>query len=152
MKIYAPTALKWLAAVTLVCGIVFLSGIILIFAKISNVSFSIGFTLLGGLLGMLFLICYLAERTRVLSIDNEKIILPRGVSINGKMVFQKTVVKWSEIGSVKSNFLPGDKIISEDCFFHTLGLKDGRKVTFTLFSYGKDEEKDILETIKRNIV
>ncbi len=66
--------------------------------------------------------------------------------------FQKTVIKICDVGSVESKFHKGDKIISDDCFFYTLRLKDGTSITVTLYAYGKDAEKEIWETIKSRIV
>ena len=56
------------------------------------------------------------------------------------------------ISSVESKFHKGDKIISDDCFFYTFRLKDGTSITITLYAYGKEAEKEILETIKSSMV
>lgn len=56
-----------------------------------------------------------------------------------------------EIISVESKFYKGDKIISGDCFFHTLKLKNNTKITFTLYAYGKEAEREIMETIKKSV-
>lgn len=152
MKKYSSRAVKMLAIVFLVCGVVLLTGIALLFAKFENIGLPIGLIGLGGLLGVLFLICFVAEKSRVLMIDSNKIILPRGATINGKMIFQKTVINMAEIKSIESGLYKGDGLISKDTYFHTLKLKDGREVTVTLYAYGKVAEKEILETIKKNSV
>lgn len=64
MKKYTVRATKWLAVITLICGAVLLTGIVLVFAKITNIGLSIGLILLGGLLGGIFLSCYFAEKSR----------------------------------------------------------------------------------------
>ena len=69
---------------------------------------------------------------------------------NGKTVFQKTVVRICDLSSVESKFHKGDKIISDDCFFYTFKLKDGTSITVTLYAYGKEAEKEILETKREN--
>ena len=107
---------------------------------------------LGGVFGILFLICYLAEKSRALIIDTEKIIFPRGADKNGKIVFQKTTVKLCDINSVDTKLYKGDGIISKDTSFHTINLKDGTTITVTLYAYGKEAENEILETIKRKKV
>ena len=48
-------------------------------------------------------------------------------------------------------FYKGDKIVSRDCFFHTLKLKDNTKITFTLYAYGKEAEREIIEIIKKSV-
>ena len=94
---------------------------------------------------------FFAERSRVLIIENDKFIFPRGADINGKNVFQKTVVRKCDIFSLESKFHKGDGIISGDCFFYTLRLKNGTKITVTLYAYGKEAEKEILEMIQNSI-
>ncbi len=138
MKKYTSLATKWLRVVTLICGAVLLTGIILIFANVENIGLSIGLILMGALLGVIFLIGYLAEKSRSLIIDTDTITFPRGAEKNGKTVLQKTIVKICEINSVESKFHKGDKIISGDCYFYTLQLNDGTNITVTLYAYGKE--------------
>ncbi len=152
MKKYSSRAEKWLMVVSLICGVVLLTGIIIAFAGIENIGLPIGLILMGGLLGVIFFSCFLAEKSRALVLDTDRVIFPRGAEINGRTVFQKTVVRICDIGSVESKFHKGDKIISNDCFFYMLRLKDGTSVTVTLYAYGKDAEKEIWETIKSSIV
>lgn len=152
MKKYSSQAAKWLMIVSLICGVVLLIGIIFAFADIGNIGLPIGLMLMGGLSGVIFFSCFLAENSRVLAIDTDRIIFPRGAEINGKIVFNKTVVRICDIRSIESKFRKGDKIISNDCFFYTLKLKDGTSVTVTLYAYGKEAEKEILETIKNSTV
>ena len=151
MKKYTSRATRVLSIAVLICGAVVLIGIILAFAGVENIGLPICFILLGGLLGVIFLACFLAEKSRALIIDTDKIIFPRGAERNGKTVFQKTVVRICDIGSVESKFYKGDKIISNDCFFYTLRLKDGTSVTVTLYTYGKQAEKEIWETLTNSI-
>lgn len=151
MKKYNSQATKWLALVALICGAVLLTGIALLFAKIENIGLPVGLILSGGLLGILFLTCFLAEKSRVLMIDADRIILPRGVDVNGKMGSQKTVIKMREIKSVESSLYKGDGLISKDTYFYTLKLRDSKKVTVTLCAYGKDAEKEVLEITQGNI-
>ena len=152
MKKYISKATKPLLFVTLICCALLVVGIILAYIEIPNIGLSIGLIFIGGLLGILFLACYFAETSRTLIIDTDKMIFPRGAEINGTTVFCKTFVRICDIGSVESKFHKGDKIISNDCFFYMLRLKDGTSVTVTLYAYGKDAEKEIWETIKSSIV
>ena len=152
MKKYTSRATKWLAIFTIVSVAVLIAGIICILARSSNVGLQIGLTMLGGLMSILFLSCFFAEKSRYLIIDDEKIILPRGADINGKMSLQKTIININEIHSIKSELYKGDGIISKDTPFYTINLKDGTKITVTLYAYGKEAENEILETIKRNKV
>ena len=149
MKRYISRATKWFAILTFVSVAIFAMGIVFIVVNVPNVGLQIGPTMFGALMSILFLTCYLAEKSRALVIDADKITFPRGADKNGKMVFQKTVISLEEIRSVESEFHRGDGIISGDCFFHTLRLKDGTEVTVTLYAYGKEGEKEILETIRK---
>ncbi len=60
---------------------------------LKNIGLPIGMIFLGGLLDVIFLACFLAERSRVLIIDTDKIIFPRGAEKNGKTVFLKNVIQ-----------------------------------------------------------
>ena len=151
MKKYTSQATKWLMIVSLICGVVLLTGIILAFAGIGNIGLPIGLIMMGGLLGILFFSCFLAEKSRALIINADQITFPRGAEINGKTVFQKTTIQTTQIRSVETKFYPGDGVIAKDTDFYTLRLKDGTSVTFTLYAYGKAAEKEILETIKSSI-
>ena len=151
MKKYTSQATKWLIIVSLICGVVLLTGIIFAFAGIGNIGLPIGLIMMGGLLGILFFSCFLAEKSRALIINADQITFPRGAEINGKTVFQKTTIQTTQIRSVETKFYPGDGVIAKDTNFYTLRLKDGTSVTFTLFAYGKESEKEILETIKSRI-
>ena len=114
MKRYISRTTKVLSIAVLICGAVVLIGIILAFADVENVWLPICFILLGGLLGVIFLACFLAEKSRALIIDTDKIIFPRGAEKNGKTVFQKTVVRICDLDSVESKLRKGDKIISDE--------------------------------------
>ena len=151
MKKYTSQATKWLMIVSLICGVVLLTGIIFAFAGIGNIGLPIGLIMMGGLLGILFFSCFLAEKSRALIINADQITFPRGAEINGKTVFQKTTIQTTQIRSVETKFYPGDGVIAKDTNFYTLRLKDGTSVTFTLYAYGKEAEKEILETIKSSI-
>lgn len=151
MKRYISCATKWFAVLTFVSVAVFATGIVFVVVNVPNVGLQIGLTLFGALMSILFLTCYLAEKSRALVIDADKVTFPRGVDKNGQMVFQKTVIRLDEIRSVESKFHKGDGIISGDCFFHTLKLKDSTEVTVTLYAYGKEGEKEILEIIRKRI-
>ncbi len=151
MKKYTSRATKWLAIFAIISSVALVIGVILIIADFSNVGLTVGLTMGGGLMSILFITCFFAENSRWLTINGDEMVLPRGADRNGKIIFKRTIIKLNEIVSVESKFYKGDKIISGDCFFHTLKLKDGAKITFTLFAYGKDAEKEIIETIKNSI-
>ena len=151
MKRYTSTATKWLAILTLISVVFFAVGIIFIIVDIPNIGLQIGSTMLGGLMGVLFAVCFFVERSHALVIDTDTFIFPRGADINGKILFKKTAINKNEICAIESKFYKGDKIISGDCFFHTLKLKNGTKVTVTLYAYGKEAEKEILEIIQKSI-
>ena len=151
MKKYTAQATKWLMIISLICGVVLLTGIIFAFAGIGNIGVLIGLILMGGLLGIIFFSCFIAEKGRALIINADQITFPRGTEINGKTVFQKTTIQSKQIRSVEIKFQPGDGVIAKDSNFYTLRLKDGTRVTFTLYAYGKEAEKEILETIKSSI-
>lgn len=152
MKRYTPKATRWLAALSLVCGAALLIGIFLAFSGTDSIVLSIALILSGGWMGSLFVICFFAEKSRTLTVDADKILLPRGAKKNGKTVLQKTVVRLCDIRCVKSTFHKGDKIITDDSLFLTLTLKDGTDITVLLSPYGAQAEKEILETIKNKLL
>ena len=151
MRKYTSRATKLLAVFAIISVIMLVIGLILIVSNSSNLELKLVITIFGGLMSIIFLSCFFAEKSRWLAINDNEIVLPRGADNNGKMVFKRTIIKVDEITSVESNLYKGDGLISKDTLFHTLKLKDGTKVTFTLCSYGKTTEKEILETIKKII-
>ena len=152
MKKYISKATKPLLFVTVICCALLVIGMILAFIEIPNNGLSIGLIFTGGLLGILFLACYFAEKSRSLIIDVDKIVFPRGAEINGKICFTKTVISTSDIKSIESGLLKGDGLIAKDTNFYTLRLADGKRVTVTLYAYGKQAETEIMEVIKAMLV
>lgn len=151
MKKYISQSVKWFALLTVICAAALITGVILIIANSPTVELQVGLTILSGLMGILFLSIFIAEKSRYLTIDDQKMVLPRGEIINKKMSFQRTVIDMDEICSVESKLHKGDGIYSKNAFFHTLTLKDGTTITFTLYAYGKDAEAEILQTRKSRI-
>lgn len=151
MKTYISRATKWLALLSAISTGLLAAGITLSALDLRNVPLQILLIMGGGLMSILFVSCYFAEKSRALVMDSEKILFPRGVLRNGKMVFRKLAVRWEEIRAVESNLQRGDGIVAKSCYFHTLKLKDGTVLTVTLFAYGSEAEKEILETIRAHI-
>jgi hypothetical protein len=48
--------------------------------------------------------------------------------------------------------LKGDGLIAKDTKIYTLRLVDGKRVTVTLYAYGKQAETEIVEVIKAMLV
>ena len=151
MKTYTPRATKWLTILTVISVAVLIVGIICILAHSSNIGLQIGLTMLGGFMSIIFLSCFFAEKSRYLTIDDEKIVLPRGANINEKTFFNRTIIYTNKICSIKSELYKGDGIIAKDTLFHTLTLNDGTRIKFTLYAYGKDAEDEILAAIQKLI-
>ena len=89
MKKYTSRATRWLAILAIISVTVLIMGVICILAHSSNVGLQVGLTMLGALMSILFLSCFFAEKSRYLTIDNEKVILSRGADINGKSLSEK---------------------------------------------------------------
>ena len=148
MKKYTSSASKRLMMFTLISCAVFSTGIVLAFADVANIVLPIVLILTGGLLGIIFFSCFLAEKSRSLVIRADRIVFPRGAEVNQKTVFQKTVVMTNDIRSIEIKRCTGDRLITKDTNFYLLKLKDGNTVAVTLYQYGKEAEKEIFETIK----
>lgn len=151
MKKYTPRTTKQLPILTIISATILATGIVLIVVNFPNISLQVALTASGGLTSIIFLSSFFADKSRVMVVYEDRFVFPRGADKNGKLVFQKTVIESNEISSVESQLHKGDKIISGDCFFHTLKLKDGTKVTVTLYEYGREAEKEIIETSKKSI-
>ena len=151
MKKYTSRGTKWLAIFAIISVTVLIVGVICILAHSSNVELHVGLTMPGALMSILFLSCFFTGKSRYLTIDNEKVILPRGADINEKMSFRKTVININEIHSIKSELYKGDGIILKDTLFHTIKLNNGTTIKFTLYEYGKEAEMEILESIRKHI-
>ena len=152
MKKYKPRGIKLLATLTVISFAVLIAGIILIPVPVSIVGLKFGLIALGGAFSFLFLPIFFATKSRYLIIDEEKIILPKGASINDKTVFNRTIIRLEEIATLKIKLYKGFLFITGDANFYTLKLKKGTRVTFTLYEYGKDAENEIVEKLRRYIV
>ena len=82
MKRYTSRATKWLLIAILTSVAIFATGIVLIVANASTIGLQIGATMFGGLMSIMFGSIFFAERSRVLIIENDKFIFPRGADIN----------------------------------------------------------------------
>ena len=151
MKKYTSRAVKWLALVAVISIAILSAGIIYIIIDSSNVGLQVGLTMFGGLMTILFLSCFFAEKSRYLTIDDKKIVLPRGADKNEKISFNRTIINTNEIRSIKSELYKGDGIISKDTLFHTIKLNNGTTIKFTLYAYGKEAEIEILESIRKHV-
>lgn len=151
MKKYISTSVKWMAVFSVITVLMFVAGLVFFAVDFHNISLSIGLAVGGFFLSLISVSVFFTEKSRTVVIDEEKVVFPRGAEINGKLSFKKTVINMNDVASIESQFQKGDKIITGDCYFHTLKLKDGTKVTLTLYAYGKKAEKEIIEIIKSNI-
>ena len=87
MKKYVSRATMCLGIIALLCGVALLVGSILAFVNTSMAS--IVMIALGGVFGILFLICFLAEKSRALIIDTEKIIFPEEQTKTERWFFKR---------------------------------------------------------------
>ena len=117
MKKYTSRATKWLAILTIISVAVLIAGIICILSHSSNVGLQIGLTMLGGLMSILFLSCFLADKSRYLTIDDEKIVLPRGANINEKTSFNRIIINTNEIRSIRVNCTKVMELLQKILFF-----------------------------------
>ncbi len=148
IKVYKSIACKWLAVIAIV-GLLFLTiGIVFIVTDVVDVGLQIGATAGGGMMGIFFLLLFLAEKSRSLLINKEKMVLPRGVKINGQIVFKTTIVKLDDISNIEGKFYRGDGIFTKDTDFYTIKLKNSTRIEFRLSDYGKCAEKEILYILK----
>lgn len=170
MKKYTPRSIKWLALLAFFGVAVLITGLAFIIVNSSNIFWEWGFilTIAGGQLSIIFLGVFFADKSRYLTLDDEKMVLPRGAFKNGERSLKRTVIKINEICSIKSESVGSSidtiidliiyviltrvfRITSKDTYFHTLFLKDGTKIAFYLYEYGKEAEKEILKIIKNSI-
>ena len=148
MRKYTSCSAKWLLFFAIMSALVLLIGVVVVF---SNIGLKILLTAFGGVGTILCIGCFFSENSREIIIDDNQIILPRGTEYNGKTVYKKIVINLDKLASIERKFYKGDGIIAKDTCFYTLKLNDGVKITFTLYSYGKQAEKEIIETLQKYI-
>jgi hypothetical protein len=151
MKQYVSKATYWLLGALLLSAAVLTAGIIITSIPCGDPEWQIMLIGAGAFFTFLFLLLYLAEKSRFLLISMEEINLPRGSEKSGKTVFQRLTVRFDQIASFSAKLHTGDEVISKGCYFYTLKLKDSTEIVFTLYHYGKNAEKDITKTIESNI-
>lgn len=163
MKKYVSSSLKILLPCLIFFGIVLFAAVLMLFLELVSSSIAVQLTIFAFPLFILFLLIFFAEKSRYLTVDDRQITLPRGAIINGKTAFSKTLIEFDSVCSFESKFRKGDHgvfalIISllggvnaKDTTFYSIKLINGDTVTFTLYEFGKNSEKEIVSTIKRRM-
>ena len=163
MKKYRFSSFKWFVVVLLVFVLMLAVGIILLVSGMPFEGFPAVLVCMGAALGVLTAFFFFVAACRTLTIDDEKIVLPRGTRINGKAPFKRRALPFDEISSFSSRFVEGDHgrallisyvltgIALADSIFYSIKTKDGTTIEFTLYDFGKESEKEISETIRRRV-
>ena len=151
MKKYRSIYAKWFAVPAVISASVLIIGVFMLISGYPDSFASYALIFVGGIMGGLFLFAFLTELSRVLIIDTDKVIFPRSVRRNGRLISKKSVVRFDEMNSLECEFYKGDGILTGDTNIYTLKLKGYSKIAMTLYCYGKDEEDEIYETIRQRI-
>lgn len=165
MKKYVNSSLKILLPCLIFFGVLLFAAVLMLFLELVSSSIAVQWTIFAFPLFILFLTIFFAGKSRYLTVDDRQITLPRGAIINGKTVSSRTVVDFSSIRSFDSVLRKGDHgvfallvslIVFQgasvgDAEFYSIKLSNGDKVTFTLYEFGKNSEKEIVSTIKRRM-
>lgn len=104
------------------------------------------------LLSLIFWFAYLIEKRSIIVIEADSITFHYHVFIKPKMKYnykQGLKIFYSNIKEINTKLHKGDKILSADTNFYNLKLTNGTIITFTLFHFGKKQEKMIYENIKK---
>ncbi len=152
-----------LALFSIIFAVLLSAGIILLSLNLVIGTVFSALTVLAGVLCVLCFAGFLLERTRYLMIDDDQINLPRGAEVNGKTSFQRTHVRFETISYIDSKLLKGDRgwllaltillnaVPARDTTFYEFKLKDGTQIRFTLCSFGKKAEEEIVSILKQHI-
>ncbi len=151
MKKYKSRNANGFGIAAIGCAVILIAGIFMLIFGYPDSMASFALIFIGSLMGIMFFAIFLSEKSRVLIIDTDKIILLRGVEKNGKIIGKKTVVKFDEMNSFECESYKGDGIFTGDTNIYTLKLRGSVRMTMTLYCYGKDEEDEIYETIRQRI-
>ena len=151
MKKYRSIYAKWFDVPAVISALVLIIGVFMLISGYPNSTASFALIFIGSIMGMLFFACFLSEKSRVLIIDTDKVIFPRGVRRNSKLISKKSVVRFDEMNSLECEFYKGDGFIAGDTNFYTLKLRGSVKMEMTLYAFGKDAENEIYETIRQRI-
>lgn len=151
MKKYKSRNANGFGIAAIGCAVILIAGIFMLIFGYPDSTASFALVFIGSLMGIMFFAIFLSEKSRVLIIDTDKVIFPRGVRKNDKIISKKTVVKFDEMNSLECEFYKGDGFIAGDTYFYTLKLKGSAKIVMTLYAFGKDAENEIYETIRQRI-
>ena len=89
MKKYRSIYAKWFAVPAVISALVLIIGVFMLISGYPNSTASFALIFIGSIMGMLFFACFLSEKSRVLIIDTDKVIFPRGVRRNSKLISKK---------------------------------------------------------------
>lgn len=104
------------------------------------------------LLSLIFWFAYLIEKRSIIIIETDSITFHYYVFVKPKMKYnckQGLKIFYNNINAINTKLHKGDKILSADTNFYNLELTNGTIITFTLFQFGKKQEKIIYENLKK---
>ncbi len=128
-----------------------ISHIILIIQKKDIISVMASIIVLP-LLSLIFWFAYLIEKRSIIIIETDSITFHYYVFVKPKMKYnckQGLKIFYNNINAINTKLHKGDKILSADTNFYNLELTNGTIITFTLFQFGKKQEKIIYENLKK---
>ena len=146
MKKYVQSATKISGVLLIVCVLMIAAGVLLTVLSPEQrdlICFLFAFAIPWAII---LLVIYIPSARSYLLMDDEKIVFP--LTRVPKLSLKRNTVMFSEIKRVKVVFEEGDGIIVKDCNFYRFHLKNGLEFTETLFSYGKESEKEIVSVLK----
>ena len=128
-----------------------ISHIILIIQKKDIISVMASIIVLP-LLSLIFWFAYLIEKRSIIIIETDSITFHYYVFVKPKLKYnckQGLKIFYNNINAINTKLHKGDKILSADTNFYNLELTNGTIITFTLFQFGKKQEKIIYENLKK---
>lgn len=106
------------------------------------------------LFSLFFWFGFYIEKTSTFVFEEDQIVIHFYVMSKPKIKYnqkQGLFIKYKDIVNLETEYHPGDLFFTDDTTLYHLELIDGSKISFTLFRYGKKNEKEIYNTLKDKI-
>ena len=149
MKKYRQSCIKFLSVLIAICCLMIAVGIVLAFIDYESQTLIFCFLGIGIPWTLILFLILLPAARNYLLIDDEKIVLP--ITRVPKIRVKRNVLSYNQINCIRVVKYKGDGLISKDTTFYRFILNDGCEFTETFYCYGKVQEREIVERLKKYV-
>ncbi len=150
MKKYYQVAIYPVAILGIACVLSILVGVLVVAIVPTKPSFAWGLIGVGCVVGFAIILpCLIGVLCSYIKIDDEKIIFPTPPASNYRL--KEYTVKIDDIDSIITYISVGDGFFTKSTRFYIFKLKSGDSFKQVFYNYGKRNEAEIVNTLKKRV-